>query len=94
MKVYLEIEGVRHAASLPYNGADCVEVDVRCPVCMQEGPIRVVGDGIADRTHDEYRAHARHRGCGKHVGRLIAHVSTIFGIEEDERVLNGRPRVY
>ncbi len=32
--------------------------------------------------------------CGKTIGKLVVEYDTIFGAEEDERVLNGRPRVY
>lgn len=32
--------------------------------------------------------------CGAELGTMRARVSMIFGIEEDERVLNGRARVY
>ena len=94
MRVFLEIAGDRYAAKVPFDGASYVEVDIRCPMCAEEGPIRVQGLGISERTHDEYRATALHLECDRPIGRLIAQVSTIFGIEEDERVLNGRPRVY
>lgn len=33
-------------------------------------------------------------GCRKPVGTILVAYDTIFGIEEDRRVLHGRPRVY
>lgn len=46
------------------------------------------------RGHDTYTSNASCFDCDAPVGRLVVTVDTIFGIEEDEAVLHGRPRVY
>lgn len=78
-------EGTR-VARMPFDGADHVLADVCC------GKIMGADQRIAG--HDTYEADASCGSCGKRVGILRVKVSTIFGIEEDEAVLNGRPRVY
>lgn len=64
-----------------------------CP-CCRAVPFRVAGEGQEREGHDTYAARARCIDCDKHVGTVHARVDTIFGIEEDERVLHGRCRVY
>lgn len=86
MKVTIEYEGRRYSAKVPFIGAEYVEVEGVC--CG-----RVHGRGIRATTHDTYVAEAECE-CGKRVGTMHTKVSTIFGIEEDERVLYGRARVY
>jgi hypothetical protein len=77
-------------ARLPYPTATFVEVDFPCSGC---GSKQVAG-GTPTRGHDTYTAPAVCVDCRAACGTLVATVSTLFGIEEDERVLNGRPRVY
>jgi len=50
------------------------------------------GDPTVD--YDTYTSKAVCAVCGEHLGTLKVKVSTLFGIEEDQRVLNGRARVY
>jgi hypothetical protein len=45
-------------------------------------------------NHDEVYGAAHCVACGEKVGTLRVKVSTLFGIEEDIAVLNGRCRVY
>lgn len=94
MRIYLERDGIEHEAKLPFNGADHVAVkDLLCPSC--KAPLRAKGtDGPQLRDRDTYSSRAVSTCCGEAVGTICAQVSTIFGIEEDERVLHGRCRVY
>jgi hypothetical protein len=95
VKVFFEDDtGERTALSTPEPEAPRVEVPIHCPACPALAPIWVEGQGIDERGRDEYRAKARHVGCGKRIGKLVVVVGTIFGIEEDERVLRGPARVY
>ncbi len=63
-----------------------------CPSCRAEDA-EVRGTGITHHDHDTYYARAVASCCGA-VMRMETKVSTLFGIEEDNAVLNGRPRVY
>jgi hypothetical protein len=88
------IDGKSHAAKLAENNA-FVTIEAPCPKCKAPKPLVVVGrDGSRHHDHDTYHADATCKKCGETIGDLRAKVSTIFGIEEDERVLHGRPRVY
>ena len=65
-----------------------------CPGCSA-APLRVQGRDRTIGGHDYYRADGFCADCGARVGEIRAYVSTIFGLDEDERVLvHGRPRVY
>ena len=78
--------------TLPYPGAKHVLVATSCPACgNHEIPAQ---GGETTHTHDTYEAPARALCCGAAIGKLRVKVSTIFGIAEDEAVLNGRCRVY
>lgn len=78
-----------------YSSIECC--DYYCVECGMS-PMRVAGSGIhfasgKDR-HDTYEANAYCTQCKVRVGTLRVRMSTLFGIEEDERVLNGRCRCY
>jgi hypothetical protein len=75
-------------------GMTVVEFDLACPSCGAPAPIIVRGLGVDSHDHDTYQARARHLGCDAVIGALRTKVDTIFGIEEDERVLAGPWRVY
>lgn len=96
MKVELEPSdgGTRIEAQVPFHGATRVEVGTPCPSCEREAPLKLVGKGTPERGHDTYTCRAEALCCGATLGKLIVTMSTIFGLEEDERVLNGRCRVY
>jgi hypothetical protein len=66
----------------------------QCPLCGAE-PCDVVGTGMTIGSDDRhYRASAVALCCDRPLGELRAYPDTLFGLEEDERVLHGRPRVY
>jgi len=95
LTVSLLLGDVRHAAAeAPRAGDAAVAFDAPCPACGAKAPILVAGCGTHTTTHDTFVASAKHVGCGERIGRIEAKVDTIFGIEEDERVLHGRARVY
>jgi hypothetical protein len=88
--VIIDADSTRHVAKIAENGEHVTIV--ACPTCRAaQPPIR--GTGITHRGHDTYYARAIARCCGAAL-RMETRVDTIFGIEEDERVLRGRPRVY
>lgn len=63
-----------------------------CPVCKRALHVRGAGKRIASR--DTYEADGFCASCGAPLGTIVAQVSTIFGLEEDERVLAGPWKVY
>jgi hypothetical protein len=93
MKITLTIGDKKLIARRPHDQSTFVEVNAACPRCKIE-PMQVQGNGNSIESRDTYRADARCLACGETVGTLRVKVSTIFGIEEDDRVLNGRCRVY
>jgi hypothetical protein len=95
MKVRLHWNDDEHGAAPPYDGAAHVIVyDFdECPFCHAQ-TLKVRGRGIRETTHDTHTADAKTVCCDRPIGRLVVTVDTIFGIEEDERVLQGMCRVY
>jgi hypothetical protein len=92
VKVNLTIQedDVRTAESF----GDHVVVEGACPKCKAT-PFSAAGTGMSIESHDTYRAEGACLSCKKRVGVLRVVVSTIFGLEEDERVLYGSPcKVY
>lgn len=90
MKITVTCDGEILAATLPFRNCDHVVVGIACSC----GSVNVRGSGIREKTHDTYIADAVCCGCGKQRGAIRAKVSTIFGIEEDERMLSSVARVY
>lgn len=91
------LEGPAREAALPFEGADHVVVEGKCPnlACDQREPFRAAGArGTMVRGHDTYTSDAGCVACKLVTGKLVVTVSTLFGVEEDERVLGGRCRVY
>lgn len=95
MKVFIVRRGEKRiACTVPYEGAIFVDADGLCPNCNDDAfkvsgrNQRIAGD---DRA---YEADAIALCCGAHVGTLRAETNTLFGVREDEAVLNGRCRVY
>lgn len=86
-------DGSRRSATPPFRGADHAAVPGSCPACRAE-PFRVAGRGLRVGAADEYHADGYCLDCRARVGRLVAQVSTLFGLEEDARVLGGAWRVY
>lgn len=90
--LWLDVAGRWLGLKLSFPGAttaDCVEA---CSC----GSSAVVGDGRtpAPGKRDEYVARGFCAACRTPRGTIHAKVSTIFGVEEDERVLAGPWRVY
>jgi hypothetical protein len=94
VKITVRIGDEHHTGDLPHNQAAHVLIDTSCPKCKASPPLSVSGLGIRETTHDTYVATAKCNACGEVIGEIRACVDTIFGIEEDERVLHGRFRVY
>lgn len=69
-----------------------------CPACKPSkppSPVRVAGRGKrANLDLNAYECDAVCIKCGAKIGLVRAFPSTIFGIDEDQRVLAGRCRVY
>ena len=95
MRVTLALlDGTVVRVPTPMPGTDRAVAPCACPACGAPAPIEVRGRGIGRHDHDTHYAQAEHVQCGALVGELRATVDTLFGIDEDRRVLNGRPRVY
>lgn len=91
MKItFTPTDGKAETAKLPYDGAAFVEVATPC-AC---GCTSIAGGGQSIESHDTYRAAAHCTKCRKPRGVLRVKMSTIFGVEEDERVLAGPWKVY
>lgn len=85
--------GAAIPALLPYETAPHVTI-AKCPACEQVGA-EVRGTGVRHHDHDTYYAERSvAMCCGAELGQMRAKVDTVFGIEEDIAVLNGRCRVY
>lgn len=82
----------RIACRLPFADASHVVLDAPCPSCGA-GHCTLRGRD-QHHSHNTYLAIAVAQCCDKPVGRLEVTVETLFGIEEDRRVLNGPWRVY
>lgn len=93
MIIWLTLEsGKRIDLTLPFPGAKYV-VGQPSTCCIEEETAVYSREKVID-SHDTYAGTALCARCHKPVGKLRVRVSTIFGIEEDEEVLNGRCRVY
>ncbi len=94
---WLEIQresGVEKRRVRAERGAPTATADGECPGC-KASPFLIAGHG-AHRMPDDrtLKAGMRCVACGDPVGWCYWRPDTVFGLEEDERVLNGRPRVY
>jgi hypothetical protein len=95
MKIFLIIDGKRFKVTEPFAGsAHAIVENEACPHCKVT-PFRIAGSGKQITTDDRaYEAEGFCLDCLKHVGTIRAEPSTLFGLHEDEAVLNGRCRVY
>lgn len=96
----MKVTFTNHAGNVyklkPDEGSTTIGTKETCPHCNTEN-VRVKGTGQSidpNSPRDTYRADAVCDSCGEPVGVLRVKMDTLFGIEEDERVLNGRARVY
>lgn len=96
MKITVEIIGGEKRSAKPQG--DHVVVSGSCPHCEAEPfdakPFNVRGKGITKTDRDSYYADGYCLKCDERVGMIRVKVDTIFGVEEDERVLNGPWKVY
>jgi hypothetical protein len=92
VKITVELSGGRViTATRPHEGAQAVDTSETCPTCSE--PLRAFGGDTA-HDYDTYSAAAFCLACRNRIGTIKVKVSTLFGIEEDIAVLNGRCRVY
>lgn len=96
MKITITIQERVFSLATPFEGADHAVVEGlgACPSCDAAAPVKVAGNGRRIESHDTYAADGFALCCKAHIGTIRARTSTIFGIEEDERMLHGRARVY
>lgn len=96
MNVKLHLSGgLVLTAKVPYEGCEHVIAETKCPECGA-APLKVRGvhsHRVSDRN-DAVEGRAQTLCCREDVGRILVTVDTLFGLEEDERVLNGPWRVY
>jgi hypothetical protein len=82
-----------HELEPPPAGASDVGTPLTCPHCHKG--LRIFGrHGTKSRGHDYIEETALCSICQKPVGRIRVIIPSLFGLEEDKRVLNGRCRVY
>ena len=94
MKITVKTEHGTFTCKLPYEGCEHVVAPKEAhPECADDEGVSLRG-GNYQTGHDEYTASCFCATCGTNLGTMVVKVSTIFGIEEDNRVLNGRWRVY
>lgn len=99
MRIWIKPDdGPRVPAYLPYAEARYVLVsreDAQAfhAECVDHDGLSVQG-GTPTIGHNTYTCKAFCACCRQPLGVMTVRVSTLFGIEEDDRVLNGRFRVY
>jgi len=93
--ITVSVQGKTHPAIRPEPRSEHVEVAVKCPFCGAL-PLCVKGEGSnIVRGRDSYQNFsAVTLCCKKPVDWIKSQMDTIFGLEEDERVLNGPWKVY
>lgn len=91
----------RRKCVVPYEGAKHVLADGCCPLCLVDEAgfgrrvFKIAGGNPSASADDRaWEATAVCLGCRKIVGTLRVETDTLFGVQEDERVLNGPWRVY
>ncbi len=104
MRVRLVVDTGRdlevRACTVPSPGVDYVVAEGACPEpkCRAGGhggpPFHVSGATAQEVDDHELQAKARCRTCGAVVGVLAVDEITLFGFDEDRRVLGGPWRVY
>jgi len=85
--------GEVHELTIPHKDANFGSTDIPCPHCERR-PLETqkVGTAVMDKGNTYVAVGCLH--CGKHVGTVKHIPHTIFGVEEDLSMLEGRPRVY
>ena len=86
--------GERMKCSQPFAEADFADVDGRCLVCGTT-PFRVQGTGRRPSSDGQaWEAGGIAVCCNKHAGTIRVETGTLFGVEEDERVLAMGIKIY
>lgn len=85
-------EGIEMEAVRPYEDAGFVRI-AACPTCEAPGA-SIRADKSSWRDEETLEGEAYCLECQKLCGTLRVTIGTIFGLEEDRRVLHGRCRVY
>jgi hypothetical protein len=94
MEMFLVRDGARKPIATPFDGADHATCEGEvCPTC--KAPLKLVGSGKSPSQDDRaWEAQGYSACCKAHVGLIRVETDTLFGVREDEAVLNGRCRVY
>jgi hypothetical protein len=102
MKVFLLLPGGgKRSCRVPFTGADHALAKGACPNCGAEEPgpaskvFKIAGCRLRPSDDDRaWECDAACLACKSGVGTVRAEMDTLFGVREDEAVLNGRARVY
>jgi hypothetical protein len=80
---------------LPFEGADhVVSEKARCPHCGST-PLKVAGKNQRPSSDDRaWESDGYALCCKLYLGTIRAEAETLFGVREDQAVLNGPWRVY
>ena len=92
MRTIVLIDGDEFQVEQDSSGEFARVAGKTCGACGKD--LEVVGKGISIGGFDYYRASGFCKECRAPVGEIRAYMDTLFGVEEDDRVLNGRCRVY
>ena len=91
---FIPVSGGRVRLEVPRPSLESVAPGGACPKCGDPG-YQVTGTGKRPSEDDRaYEADAHCLKCQAYVGTLRVEVNTLFGVREDNAVLNGRCRVY
>lgn len=82
-------------ATLPYLDAGFLVCEGKCPCCDTQR-FEIKGDTKSKVQVNDlvFVCVAYCTNCQKPVGTLKVEMETLFGLDEDRKVLQGRPRVY
>ena len=87
-------EPERRKVDLPYDGAPHAIAQGTCPHCSKS-PFRVAGGNMRDHSeHGVKVSDGACADCRKPIGQLFAKTVTLFGHDEDQRVLAGPWKVF
>jgi len=94
VKIEFTLDSINYKAILPSQNSKYVEIEeLTCECNLQK--LQVLGDETKQIIHFNYiNAPAHCNNCGVYKGQLKVTIDTLFGLEEDNAVLNGRARVY
>lgn len=95
MKIFVLLSNKdEREGSLKHSSAERVDVEGVCPSCGHT-PFQVCGiGGKTVRRFDNIQQDAMCLECETVIGTVKAVFDTIFGLDEDERVLKGPQKVF